>query len=167
MMPEIVGRLFGRWSEPIGGTPAALVLPLRVLALLLRLYAGWTFVQYGYDKLLGGNQVYAMDADFFRALHIPFPEVTQVLIGCLELFGGLALIVGLLTRVFGFLLAGNMLVALLTFGNPSVELPLFVACALLVLLGGGFLSVDQLIDRRMAARLAPAPLPTPTRRPGT
>src|SRR5690348_5613577 len=138
MMPGFVGRWFGRWSEPVGGLQGPVAMALKVLALLLRLYAGSTFVQYGYDKLLGGNKVYGMDADFFRVLGIPFPEVTQVLIGMLELFGGLALIVGLLTRLFGFFLACNMLVAMLTAGNTAAELPLFICAVLLIFLGGGF-----------------------------
>jgi putative oxidoreductase len=150
-MPDVFKRLFGRWSEPIGGTPANLIMPLQVLAIVLRLFAGYKFVLYGYDKLLGGNKVYAMNADFFRALNVPLPEVTQVLIGGLELVGGAALIIGLLTRIWAFLLAGNMLVAMLTFHNLSEEAPLFIACALLVLLGGGLLSVDQLLDRRLGA----------------
>ena len=154
MLPGAISRLFGRWSEPIGGTPAALATVLRWLAILLRLYAGVIFVQYGYDKLLGGNVRYAMDAQFFQAVGVPFPELTQVLIGLLELVGGLALIVGLFTRVFGFLLAGNMLVAMLTVGNTAEELPLFICCALLVWTGGGMLSLDQLIDRRLGAGAA-------------
>ena len=150
-MPDVVKRLFGRWSEPVGGTPASLIMPLQIVSILLRLFAGYKFVLYGYDKLLGGNKVYAMDADFFRALNVPLPEVTQVLIGGLELIGGIALIVGLFTRIWAFLLAGNMLVAMLTFHNLSEEAPLFIACALLVLLGGGLLSVDQILDRRAGA----------------
>ncbi|HMA34443.1 MAG TPA: DoxX family membrane protein [Chloroflexia bacterium] len=184
-MPGIVGRLFGRWAEPIGviPIPAGLLLPLQVVAFVVRLYVAGLigfllglialknlgiltndgFVAYGYDKLLGGNKVFGMDADFFRALNIPLPELTQVLIGSLELLGGLALLLGLLTRVFAFFLTGNMLVAMLTFGNIPAELPLFLSCALLVLLGGGILSLDQLLDRQLAARRGPAP-PPPSRR---
>ena len=154
MLPGASRRLFGRWSEPIGGTPAPLAMVLRWLAILLRLYAGVIFVQYGYDKLLGGNVRYAMDAQFFQAVGVPFPELTQVLIGLLELVGGLALIAGLFTRVFGFLLACNMVVATLTVGNTSAELPLLICCALLVWTGGGMLSLDQLIDRRLGTSAA-------------
>ncbi|HEX6607959.1 MAG TPA: DoxX family protein [Chloroflexia bacterium] len=169
MLPDAIGRLFGRWSEPIGGTPAGLAAVLRWLAILLRFYAGgltglvlgWIglqnvavlgnigFIPYGYDKLLGGNQRFGMDAGFFQTIGVPLPELTLILIGLLELFGGLALIAGLLTRLFGFLLACNMLVAMLTVGNTAEELPLFIACALLVWTGGGMFSLDQLIDQRL------------------
>jgi len=156
MVPGFVGRWFGRWSEPVGGLQGPVAMVLRVLAIALRLYAGYKFTLYGYDKLLGGNVAYAQDADFFRALNVPFPELTQVLIGVLELVGGLALLLGLLTRLFAFLLAGDMLVAMLTFHNLPEELPLFICCALLVLIGGGYLSLDQLIDRRLGAGNADA-----------
>src|SRR5690348_923952 len=102
MMPAFVGKWFGRWAEPIGGLQGPLAVALRVLAIILRLYAAYTFIQYGYDKLFGGNKVYAMDANFFRALGVPLPEVTQVMIGGLEFFGGLLLLVGLFTRLFAF-----------------------------------------------------------------
>ena len=164
MIPELVRRLFGRWAEPIGGIPPALAMPLRWLALLPRLYAGITFLLYGYDKLLGGNRVYAMDADFFRAVGVPFPELTQVLIGLLELVGGLALLAGLLTRVFAFLLAGNMVVALLTVGNYTEEGSLLLACLVLLVTGGGMLALDQLIDRRLTDRAPAPPVPVPGRR---
>jgi putative oxidoreductase len=170
MLPDAIGRLFGRWSEPIGGTPAGLAAVLRWLAIPLRLYAGGVtgflmalvglqnllvlgntgFIPYGYDKLLGGNAQYGMDAQFFHDIGVPFPELTMILIGLLELFGGLALVVGLLTRLFGFLLACNMVVATLTVGNSSAELPLLIACALLVWTGGGLFSLDQLIDQRLS-----------------
>ena len=166
MVPGFVGRWFGRWAEPIGGLQGPVAMVLKVLAIALRLYAGYKFVQYGYDKLLGGDQIYGLSADFFKGIGIPLPEVNHLLIGLLELFGGLALIVGLLTRVFGFLLACNMLVAMITAGNTAEELPLFICSALLILLGGGFLSVDQLIDRWLAGRGSPASLSGSTARRG-
>ena len=53
------------------------------------------FIPYGYDKLLGGNQLFAMGPDFFQAIGVPMPGLTAVVIGGLELFGGLALVFGL------------------------------------------------------------------------
>ncbi|HMA33338.1 MAG TPA: DoxX family protein [Chloroflexia bacterium] len=140
------GSLFPGWSKPIRGTPAQLVTPLRWLALIPRLYAGIIFIPYGFDKVLNNNQTYAMDAAFFRAAGVPFPEVAQVLIGALELFGGVMLIGGFLTRAWAFLLAVDMLVAIILVGNTSVEVPLFLVCLLLIPLGGGMLSGDLLLD---------------------
>jgi uncharacterized membrane protein YphA (DoxX/SURF4 family) len=148
---DIMGKtgrraLFPAWSQPIRGTPPRLVTPARVLALLLRLYAGIIFIPYGFDKLLNNNQTYGMDADMFRAIGVPFPELAQVLIGALELFGGVLLLGGFLTRFWAALLAVDMLVAMILVGNTSVEAPLFVTCLLLIPLGGGLLSGDLLLD---------------------
>ncbi|HUS15759.1 MAG TPA: DoxX family protein, partial [Chloroflexia bacterium] len=107
------------------------------------------FIPYGYDKLFANNVNFAMGSDFFAALGMPLPEVTAVLVGLLELFGGLALVVGFLTRPIALLLAGSMAVALVTVNNWPEELPLMVACLLLVWLGGGVLALDSPLGRRL------------------
>ncbi|MGI8588688.1 MAG: DoxX family protein [Chloroflexia bacterium] len=167
-MTETIRRLFGRWAAPIG-TRLSAMSPLGWVALLLRLYtAGLVgylfttaglknmgflnnagFVGYGYDKLFNADKIYSINPSLFSGIGVPFPDLTHFLIGCLEFFGGIAVFLGLLTRLWSFLLAGNMLVAMLTVGYPD-ELPLFISSALLVLLGGGALSLDQMIDRRFA-----------------
>ncbi|MDQ2809276.1 MAG: DoxX family membrane protein [Chloroflexota bacterium] len=177
-MPAFLAPFLRNWSQPLGPIPAGVRAGLMGLALLLRLYAGGLiggllgllglkdlglltnpgFVPYGYDKLFAGNVTFGMGPDFFQALGMPLPGLISPLIGVLELVGGLALIGGLLTRLFALPLAGSMLVAMVTFGNIPAELPLFVAAALLVWLGGGLLSVDQLVDRRTAAARRPTPI---------
>lgn len=139
-------RFFRGWSKPIAGTPERLITPLRWLALLPRLYAGIVFIPYGFDKVLNGNQIFGMDATFFRQAGVPFPELAQIAIGVLELFGGVCLAGGFLTRVWAALLAIDMLFAMLLVGNTAIEAPLFVACLVLLPLGGGMLSGDQLLD---------------------
>ena len=140
------GPLFPAWSQPMRGTPHRLITPARLLALLLRIGVGIVFIPYGFDKLLNNNQTYGMDATMFRAIGVPFPELAQVLIGVLELFGGVLLLGGFLTRFWAALLAIDMLVAMILVGNTVVEGPLFVACLLLIPLGGGLLSGDLLLD---------------------
>jgi putative oxidoreductase len=169
-MQRWLSLLLSHWSTPLGVPPGSLQRPLMGLALVLRLYAAGVtgfllgiiglknlgfisnigYLPYGYDKLFGGNTQFGMDAAFFKAVGVPAPELMGPMVGALELFGALALLVGLFTRLFGFMLAGNMVVALITVNNWTEELPLFIACALLVWLGGGLLSVDQLLDQRMA-----------------
>ncbi len=186
MIPAILSWFYGRASAAIVHLPDPVALVLAWLAVPLRLYAagatgilfGWLslhnlgilgndgFIPYGYDKLFGGNAVYGMDAAFFEAIGVPLPGVTQVLIGLLELVGGIGLLIGLLTRFWALLLAGNMLVATLTAGNTVAEVPLLICCLLLVFIGGGMLSVDQLLDRRTTAAPAigvPAQAPIPRR----
>jgi putative oxidoreductase len=148
---DIMGKTGGRpifpaWSQPIRGTPPRLVTPARLLALLLRIGVGIVFIPYGFDKLLNNNQTYGMDAAMFRTIGVPFPELAQVLIGVLELFGGVLLLGGFLTRFWAALLAADMLAAMLLVGNTTVEAPLFVLCLLLIPLGGGLLSGDMLLD---------------------
>jgi putative oxidoreductase len=135
--------------------------------LLLRLGIGLTFFFAGLSKVLGGTD---RVAGFFGSLGIPLPGLMGPFIAYLELIGGLALIVGVLTRVFSLLLAGDMLVALLLVGGPKalqapnlaagftdarVEWLLLLGSLALALLGAGLLSVDAALlnDRTRSQRV--------------
>ena len=122
--------------------------------LLLRLGVGLTFFFAGLSKVMGGT---AGVAGFFGKLGIPLPGVMGPFISYLELLGGLALILGLLTRVFGLLFICDMLVAILAAKLPAAmaakniadgwpqlraELMLLVGSASLAILGAGLFSVD-------------------------
>jgi putative oxidoreductase len=113
----------------------------------VRVVSGLIFAYYGADKLFLNAQYTGMDASFFAALGIPFPELNVVLIGALEFFGGLALVGGLLTKLFAFLMIGNMGVAMITSQNFIIEGPLFAMAVALLLYGAGPLSVDALLGR--------------------
>ena len=115
-------------------------------ALPLRLVVGFIFVLYGYDKLFNNSTAFYVGADLFRALGIPFPEANAFLIGLLELFGGLALMAGSFTKLFAFMLTGNMAVALLMVGNYVLEGPLCFISLALVLSGAGPLSLDRVFS---------------------
>jgi len=126
--------------------------------LAVRLYWGWQFVQTGWGKL----HHLARTTDFFVNLGIPFPAFNAHFISGLEFIGGLLLIVGLASRLTGFLLAGNMLVAYWTadhaallsiFSNPGsfygADPYTFLFASLLVLIfGAGYFSLDAAISRR-------------------
>ena len=83
-----------------------------------------------------------------------------LLAGSAEFFGGLALIFGLLARPAALLAAFTMLVAIVTvhlenglfLSNNGYEfgLALLAAAVSIVFAGGGSLSVDNVIARRMA-----------------
>src|SRR5271165_976771 len=75
--------------------------------LAVRLYWGWQFAQTGWGKLHSIAKI----TGFFASLHIPFPAFNAHFIAGLEFFGGVLLILGLGTRLIGFLMAANMLVA--------------------------------------------------------
>lgn len=125
-----------------------------IAPLLLRLGVGLTFFFAGLGKVVGGT---AGVAGFFGSLGIPLPMIMGPFISYLELLGGIALIVGLFTRVFGILFVCNMLVAIALvklgaftgaaslpegWNEIRIEVMLLVASAALAILGPGRLSVD-------------------------
>ncbi|MCL6636763.1 MAG: DoxX family protein [Alicyclobacillus sp.] len=87
----------GRWTwQPIG-------------ALALRLVVGLTFILHGWPKLVHSPEMVA----FFARIGIPMPSLMVWVVGMLEVFGGLALAVGFMTRWMACLLALDMLVVIL------------------------------------------------------
>jgi len=83
--------------------------------MILRLVLGVIFFAHGAQKMLGwfGGYGFSGTMNFFtQMMHIPAPLAFLAI--CAEFFGGLGLIVGLLTRVAAFGITCNMLVAILT-----------------------------------------------------
>jgi putative oxidoreductase len=125
--------------------------------LLVRLYWGWQFMQTGWGKLHNLAQV----TQFFTTLGIPAPGPTATFVGCVELFGGMLLILGLASRLTGLVLTGNMLVAYLTadreallsfLSNPGkfygADPYTFLFAALLILIfGPGWFALDTWLAR--------------------
>jgi len=121
--------------------------------LLLRLVMGGAFVLHGWGKIHNPMGWMGPEA--------PVPAVLQALAAVAEFGGGMALIVGLLTRLASLGIMTNMIVALAMVhlphgdpfvgkpGGPSFELPaVYLACAaLFVLLGSGRVSLDALLFR--------------------
>ncbi|MDB4928702.1 MAG: putative rane protein [Myxococcaceae bacterium] len=121
--------------------------------LLLRLYAGAALMGHGWAKIQ--NPMHWMD----RAPDAP-PGVLQALAAVAEFFGGLGLIVGLLTPLAAFGVACTMIVAVhkhvshgdpfVAHGGPSFEPALgYLATAVLLMLGGpGRYALDAVAFRR-------------------
>jgi putative oxidoreductase len=123
--------------------------------LVLRLVAGFSFFMHGYQKVFGMG--IGGVTGFFTQVGIPLPGVAAPFISFLELVGGLALIFGVFTRVFAFLLACDVLVATLTvhmkngyLGQGGMELTLLLAAMglALALSGAGPYSIDAVMARR-------------------
>lgn len=126
---------------------------------LLRLVVGVVFMMHGYQKLFE----FGIDgvAEGFSGMGIPLPEVAAVFITLLEFGGGIALILGLLTRPVALLLACDMAVATLLVHLPKgfflpngyeFTLTLFAACIALALNDPGEAALDRLIGKKRVPR---------------
>jgi putative oxidoreductase len=123
--------------------------------MMLRLVAGTIFAAHGAQKLF----VFGLDgvASGFAQMGVPFPGVMGPLVGFVELFGGLALIAGLLTRLAGFGLTAVMLGAMVMVHLPAgfflpngyeFVLMLAASATTLAITGAGGYSVDALLARK-------------------
>ncbi len=140
----IFGRHAARWLQA-------------AMPLATRLVIGQAFILSGWGKLHNLDGV----IKFFTGLGIPMPEANAHFIACLEFFGGIALVLGLGTRLFGALLSSTMVVAMLTADREDflkafalwpdkglVDLTPFAYLLFLLWLvarGPGFVSVDTII----------------------
>ena len=116
---------------------------------VLRIVVCFVFVEHGTQKLLG-----LPHASFPMPAHLP-PLFLAA--GIIETFGGLLLLLGLLTRPVAFILCGEMAVAYLMMHAPRGFWPLknggeppVLYCFIflyLVFAGGGAWSVDRLLNR--------------------
>jgi putative oxidoreductase len=132
---------------------------------ILRLVLGAVFFAHGAQKMLGwfGGYGFSGTMGFFtNNMHVP--AVFAFLAIAAEFFGGLGLIVGLLTRLAAFGIAVNMVVAVLTvhftnglFMNWSgaqkgegfeYHLLVLAMTVFLMIKGGGALSVDRAIQSK-------------------
>jgi putative oxidoreductase len=96
-------------------------------------------------------------ADFDR-YGVPIPEVAVYVAGAVELIGGIALVLGLLTRLAALFLAGDMIGAISTAGrveggsfNLGIAPTLFVAMLFLLWAGPGLLAFDNRLVTRMSS----------------
>lgn len=120
---------------------------------LLRTITGTIFIAHGAQKLFVFGLA-GVSAGFGQ-MGVPMPELIGPFVALVELFGGLALVAGLLTRVASVGLASTMAVAILLvhlkagfFAPAGIEFPLSLLAAtiMLALTGAGAWSVDALIE---------------------
>lgn len=119
-----------------------------ILILVGRILISILFILAGFGKLtaIGGT------AGYFGSLGLPLPTVTAVVVGLVELLGGLAILVGFQTRIAALVIAlftvGATLVAHLDFADGMqvlmLQKNLAITGGLLVLAaaGAGALSID-------------------------
>ena len=122
----------------------------------LRIIAGIGFMIHGITKLLDipGTQ------NSFANMGLP-PELA-IIIGLLEFIGGLAILLGILTRIAAGLLAINMIGAILQvklskgfIGGFELDLLYFAIMISLILMGPGNISIEKNILKREIFPKAP------------
>lgn len=131
------GARFAKWG----------MLPLRIVV-------GLVFLMHGAQKLfvfgIGGT------TDIMGKLGLPLPSVSAAVVIAVELLGGLAILLGVFTRLAGALLAFEMVVAILVaryhggFFAPygyEFELTLLGACLTFALNGPGRMSAEEIWHR--------------------
>lgn len=149
---------------------------------LLRLTVGGIFAVHGYSKLYGEREVSPAASRYLgegyvqmtrpgrpafsgmlREMGVPMPERIASFVSGVELYGGIALVLGLFTRLAALLLIGDMAVAIWRVhwrhglvGPQGAEFPLSLlgACVALLVEGPGKLSMDWLmVDHRQEGAL--------------
>jgi len=134
----------------------------------LRLIVGYGFMEHGFAKLARGLDAFPT---ILQALGMPAPHLMGWLTILVEIFGGLAVLLGALVPLASIPMAAILLVATFTvhlpygfssiklqavtaagaqFGPPGFETDLlYLAClAALVLAGSGPLAIDSLLAKR-------------------
>ena len=128
----------------------------------LRIVLGFIFAAHGWQKFnewtIAGTQA------SFGKMGVPAAEIAAPAVAVLELAGGIALILGILTRVVAALLVINMLGALFLVhaaagvfaADGGYELVLLLAAAAfaLALTGAGRISLDRALFGRKKSRPA-------------
>ncbi len=153
MLPQSLRELYTKLVTPL----------LRVeiwgqsaLLLLLRLVYGFMFAQAGWGKLSHFDQSVA----YFSSLGMPAPQLLMPLAASVELLGGLALLLGLASRLAALSLSFVMLTAYATahaaeaFGSLEAftrqePYPYLVAALIVLAFGAGRLSMDAMIAWRL------------------
>ena len=134
----------------------------------LRLIVGYGFMQHGFAKLTRGPEVFAA---ILNAIGVPAPHLMAWLTILVEVFGGLAVLLGALIPLASLPMVAVLLVAIFTvhlpYGFSSIKLIsvnaghaqlgppgyetnlLYLAClATLVLGGSGPLAIDNYFKRK-------------------
>ena len=122
--------------------------------LLARLVVGYVFMLTGWGKLTNLDRI----TEAFIGWGIPFPHFMTPFVASWECFGGLFLMLGLMTRICGGALAVTMIVAIASAKWADVdsletllgfeEATYFAVFTWLAISGAGKASLDYLLEKR-------------------
>ncbi|GAB3861889.1 DoxX family protein [Nocardioides maradonensis] len=156
-----------RWARTLLGTTSSGT-PVDVALLVVRVVLAWTFVYYGAAKLFGAfpgeggpHGIHETAVFMAQGAHLHPGTLFAVLAGVTELGGGIAMALGLFTRLAGLALVGDMVMAMITVTgaegfNPTgsgtgYQLNLAIAGLALAaaLIGAGRFSLDARIAQAL------------------
>ena len=163
--------IFGWWSSFYSQDQATrtafflccFFIPFSLVA--ARIALAWIFIYYGAGKLFGsfnGPGIHRTALYFSQTAHLHPGGLFAVLGGLIEFGGGVALALGLFSRLAGVALFGDMVMAMITVtwatginsvSNPpgyQLNLALAVLALVAALLASGRFSLDAVIERRVA-----------------
>src|SRR5665213_3991019 len=156
-------------------------LPADLALVAVRVALAWIFIWYGAGKLFGafnGPGFHQTALYFSNTAHLHPGGLFAVLGGVIEFGGGIALALGLASRLAGLALFGDMVMAMITVtwasgigssppSHPGYQLNIALAVLALVVafLGAGRFSVDALIERQLTATGTSRGEPTTSRSP--
>lgn len=117
---------------------------------IIRVFLGGLFLLHGIDKFQGG--ISGVE-DFFASSGVPAAALSAPLTAGLEIVVGLALIIGLFTRLAAAVLALVLMGAIFwvkadggILGSSELELAYIAGLLSLVLIGPGRLSIDEALN---------------------
>ncbi len=125
---------------------------------VLRVAVAAVFINHGRQKLFVYG--FAGVTGAFTQMGVPFPGIMGPLIGLLEFFGGIALLLGLLTRLLAVGFVCDMLGAIVLvqlkrgFSAYELEFLLLGSSLALALTGAGRFSVDAFLAARQEKKTA-------------
>jgi len=125
--------------------------------LFARIVTGWVFLWSGWGKLHNLPQI----TENFISWGIPFPQILTPFVSGVEFFGGLFLLLGLMTRISAGALGVTMIVAIASAKWDAVdsletllgfdETEYFALFLWLAIAGAGAVSLDYLLTRNQRA----------------